>query len=220
MCRHCKAGVYTVYDRDNYLLYWLSCRVDSWDEHAARLSMKSAHQPNAGMWWVFAGQAVVSEAGRCCPLLSLEVGWSLILPGVHVLTTCFPLRVLYVLVTLFLRPWVTISDSTIFFGDFFRLLIVVTLVWAPFTRSFFWVKSSQGHSQASGQHSDEPQRTGLWVSFHLWWFDVIALFILGSGIKLSLHLHLCLVGCSRVCSLNGSAQIKIQYHSVCKHQPS
>lgn len=101
-------------------------------------------------------------------------------------------------------------DSTIsFFDVFLHLLILLTLFCAPFTRSFFWLKSSQGHGQASGHIQMNLKRLGYELqvpSLMLWSLltvDAIALLILGSGIKLSLPLDLYLVGCSRVWSLNG-----------------
>lgn len=178
------------------------------------------------MWSVSAGQAAVREAGRCCPPLCLGVGQSLILLGVHPLTLCFSLRVFY-LFLLFLSPWVTISDSTIpFFDGFFIYLSCCDFILCSIYKKFFWLKSSQGHSQASCHIQMNLKRLSyeLQFPFLMVWslliIDAVALLVLGSGIKSSLHSHLCLVGCSRVWSLNGSAQIKIQYCHVCKQQPS
>lgn len=157
------------------------------------------------MWSVSAGQAAVREAGRCCPPLCLGVGQSLILLGVHPLTLCFSLRVFYLFLLLFLSPWVTISDSTIpFFDVFFIYLSCCDFILCSIYKKFFWLKSSLGHSQASCHIQMNLKRLSyeLQFPFLMVWslliIDAVALLVLGSGIKSSLHSHLCLVGCSRV----------------------
>lgn len=93
----------------------------------------------------------------------------------------------------------------------FHLLILLILV-CSIHRKFFWLNLSQGPSQA------ELQFHSLRV-WSLLIIDAIALLIIMSSIKLGLHLHLCLVSCSRVWNLSGSSQTKIWYYSICKHLP-
>lgn len=152
---------------------------------------------------------------RYCPL-SLGVGQSLILPSVHLLTLCISLRNLVLFWLSSLRNiYMTVSDSTASFigfcwGFFFAYLARFSLL--------HWLNLSQALSQASGYIQLSLKRNGYELQFHslrawsLLIIDAIALLIIRSSIKLSLHLHLCLVGCSRIWSLNDSSQTKIWYH--------
>lgn len=106
----------------------------------------------------------------------------------------------------------------------FNLLIFLILVCLIYMK-FLWLNLSQGPSWTSSHYQLNLKRNSYELQFHcsrvwsLLIIDAIALLIIISSIKLNLHLHLCLVGCSRVWSLKGSSQIKIWYHSICKQQP-
>lgn len=174
------------------------------------------------MRWVYAGQAVFSLAGRCSSPLS-QTGTILDL------TRCpssDPPLFSKVFIT-FLAFFESLSDYFWLYNSLLWLFspfaYFADFILSPFTRIFFLPKSrSLGFAKVlprTWQSQDKSQATVKWTSkvwamsysSPLWWFNffgsLMPLTPLGSGIKLSLHLHLCLLGCSRVWSLNGSTQI-------------
>lgn len=174
------------------------------------------------MRWVYAGQAVFSLAGRCSSPLS-QTGTILDLTRCPSSDPPLFSKVFITFLAFFesLR-WLFLIIQFLAL-TFFPICLFCWLSFISIYKNFFLPKSrSLGFAKIlprTWQSQDKSQATVKWTSkvwamsysSPLWWFNffgsLMPLTPLGSGIKLSLHLHLCLLGCSRVWSLNGSTQI-------------